>query len=88
VGLRAVLHEFLYGMTGYEFAREAVHLRHEAGVLLMLLSFGDMLGLPVLPPMYSLRILPYVIEDIEPWKRHLLRERHPLDNEEFDLIEM
>jgi len=88
VGLRTALGEFLYGMTGYEFARQASHMRHELGMAMMLLSFGDMVGLPILPPMYALRLLPHVMLDIEPWKRQLLRERFALDNEEFDLIEM
>lgn len=80
--------EFLYGMAGYEFAQEANRMRHELGSLLILLSFGDLIGLPVLPPYYSLRLLPYVTPEIEVWKRQLLRERHPLENEEYDLIEL
>jgi hypothetical protein len=86
-GFRA-LREIFYGMTGYEFAQHARHLRSERETLLLLLTFGDMVGLPVLPPYYSLRLLPYVIPELEAWKRRVLRERHPLDNEEFDLIEM
>ncbi|SRR5581483_5774722 len=85
--LRA-LREIAYGMTGYEFAQHARHLRSERETLLLLLTFGDMVGLPVLPPYYSLRLLPYVVPEIEAWKRRVLRERHPLDKEEFDLIEM
>src|SRR5919205_3316340 len=84
----AGLREIAYGMTGYEFAQHARHLRSERETLLLLLAFGDMVGLPVLPPYYSLRLLPYVVPEIEAWKRRVLRERHPLDNEEFDLIEM
>ncbi|SRR5579884_2001256 len=82
------LRELLYGMTGYEFAQHARHLRAERETLLLLLTFGDMLGLPILPPYYSLRLLPYVVPEIESWKRRVLRERHSLDNEEFDLVEM
>jgi hypothetical protein len=88
VGLASAIREFLYGMTGYEFARQANGLRHESGVLLMLLCFGDMVGLPVLPPLFALQILPYVVPELDPWKRSVLRERHALDKEEFDLIEM
>lgn len=80
--------EFFHGMTGYEFAHEAERMRHEIGTLLMLMTFGDLVGLPVLPPYYSLRLLPYVAPEIELWKRQVLRERHPLDKEEFDLIEI
>ena len=82
------LRELLYGMTGYEFAQHARHLRAERETLLLALTFGDLIGLPVLPPYYSLRLLPYAVPDLERWKRRVLRERHSLDNEEFDLIEM
>lgn len=86
--LRASVGQFLYGMTGYEFAQQANHMRHEAGTLLLLVTFGDMIGLPVLPPYYALRLLPFVTPEIATWKRQVLRERHPLEKEEFDLIEL
>jgi hypothetical protein len=82
------LREIVYGMTSYEFVMHARHLRAERETLLLLLTFGDMLGLPVLPPYYALRLLPYVVPELEAWKRRVLRERHPLENEEYDLIEM
>jgi len=86
--LRRAAGEFLYGMTGYEFAHEAMRMRQETGTMLMLMTFGELVGLPVFPPYYSLRLLPYVAPEIGSWKRQVLRERHPLEKEEFDLIEM
>jgi hypothetical protein len=41
----------------------------------MLVTFGDMLGVPVMPPYYSLRLLPYVFGSLRSWKRRTLRER-------------
>ena len=87
-GWLQALREIAYGMTGYEFAQHARHLRAERETILLVLTFGDMIGLPVLPPYYSLRLLPYVVPDLERWKRRVLRERHPLENDEYDLIEM
>ena len=43
--------------------------------LFLLATFGDMLGLPIMPPYYALRLLPYVTGSIGGWKRRLLRER-------------
>jgi hypothetical protein len=43
--------------------------------LFMLGVFGDMLGVPILPPYYGLRLLPFVVPQIEAWKRGCLRER-------------
>jgi len=41
----------------------------------MLGVFGEMIGVPVLPPYYGLRLLPFVVPQIETWKRRCLRER-------------
>ena len=68
------LREFVYGMSGYEIAQQALEIRASMETLFMLGVFGDMLGVPVLPPYYSLRLLPYVVPQIETWKRHVLRE--------------
>jgi hypothetical protein len=34
-----------------------------------------MLGVPILPPYYSLRLLPHVVPQITTWKRRMLREK-------------
>jgi hypothetical protein len=74
-GWRKALREFFYGLSGYEIAQEALELRATLETLFMLGVFGDMLGVPILPPYYGLRLLPYVVPQIETWKRHVLRER-------------
>lgn len=73
--MRAALEEFFYGLAGYEIAHQALELRASVERLFMLAVFGDMLGVPVLPPYYGLRLLPYVVPQVETWKRHMLRER-------------
>jgi hypothetical protein len=79
------LREFLYGMIGYEFEEHAVRVRASMESLFMAITFGDMLGLPVIPPYYGLRLLPFVVPNIETWKRRTLREREFSDDHEFDL---
>ena len=79
------LREFLYGMSRYEFERQAVEMRGELESVFMLITLGDMLGVPVMPPIYSLRILPYVVPAVEKWKRRVMRERDLGDKEEFHL---
>ena len=69
------LREFVYGMSGYEIAQQALEIRASMETLFMLGVFGNMLGVPVLPPYYGLRLLPWVVPQIETWKRHVLRER-------------
>jgi hypothetical protein len=80
-----MLREIFYGATGYEFERQAARLRGDLENLFLFMIIGDTIGVPILPPYYSLRLIPYVMEAMPYWKRRVLRERHPLDNEEFDL---
>lgn len=66
-------------MTVHEMDLE---LRKEKGHLdnlFMLVVFGDLVGLPLLPPYYSLRLLPFIVPSIEKWKRSLLREKDLTD---------
>jgi len=74
-GWRRALREFVYGMTGYEIAQQALEIRASMETLFMLGVFGEMLGVPILPPYYGLRLLPFVVPQIETWKRSVLRER-------------
>ena len=77
--------EFFYGMVGFEFEQQAREQRGELESVFMLLTLGDMLGVPVMPPLYSLRILPYAVPMISTWKRRIVRERDLSDKEEFHL---
>jgi hypothetical protein len=79
------LREFFYGMMGYELAQHALEMRSSVEALFMLATFGDILGVPVLPPYYNLRLLPYVVPHIASWKRRVLREREFTDEHEYHL---
>jgi hypothetical protein len=69
------LREIFYGMTVYEWVRDVRRERGEVERLFVLVTFGDLVGLPILPPYYTLRLLPYIVPAINRWKRGLLRER-------------
>ena len=79
------LREFMYGMTVHElhveFQKEKTHLDH----LFMLIVFGDLVGLPLLPPYYSMRLLPYIIPTMNMWKRSILREKDLTDLAKVDI---
>jgi hypothetical protein len=73
--IRNFLRDFFVGAAYLEFEqtlRAEKLARHD---LFLLLMYGNLLGLPVLPPYYSLRILPHVLPGIDSWKKRLLRER-------------
>jgi len=84
-GWRRAVSEFLHGMTAYEFEREALEMRRSLESLFLLLTFGDLLGVPVLPPGQALRLLPYALPRLGPWRRRMLRERELGDDHEHHL---
>jgi hypothetical protein len=73
------LGEVLYGMAIHDQARALARQRGSLEHLFVLISFGDLLGLPVLPPYYSLRLLPFVVPLINNWRLRMLRERDVTD---------
>ncbi len=77
--------EFLYGMLGMEFASHALEMRASLESLFMLATVGEMIGVPILPPYYSLRLLPYLVPGISTWKRRVLREREFTDEHDYHL---
>ncbi len=77
--------EFLFGMMGMEFAHHAMEMRASMETLFMLATVGDMIGVPILPPYYSLRLLPYVVPQIATWKRRVLREKEFTDEHDYHL---
>ncbi|MBI5351730.1 MAG: hypothetical protein HZB50_03735 [Chloroflexi bacterium] len=77
--------EFLYGMIGMEVAEHALEMRASLESLFMLAVVGDMIGVPILPPYYSLRLLPFLIPNISVWKRRVLREKEFTDEHDYHL---
>ncbi len=73
------LKEIIYGMAQHDMSRYALRTRASMEHLFILITMGDMIGVPILPPYYSLRLLPYVVPQISTWKRRLLREKDVSD---------
>ena len=71
--------EIVYGMAAHDMSRYALRTRASMEHLFILITMGDMIGIPILPPYYSLRLLPYVVPQISTWKRRLLREKDVSD---------
>lgn len=69
----------LYGMFLYETHHTLRRQRGDLESLFVLVMFGDMVGIPILPPYYSLRLLPFTVPYIGNWKNRLLRERDITD---------
>lgn len=73
------LRGFVYGMTYFEMEKELRRQRADLEHLFVLISFGDLLGVPILPPYYSLRLLPFIVPLLQTWRRRMLRERDLTD---------
>jgi hypothetical protein len=73
------LRDVFYGMASHDMTRHAVRTRASMEHLFILITMGDLLGVPILPPYYSLRLLPYVVPQISTWKRRMLREKDLTD---------
>jgi hypothetical protein len=71
--------QFLYGMSTYETVQFALQSRGSLEHLFILITMGDLLGVPIMRPYYFLRILPYVVHRVPAWKRRMLQERDLTD---------
>jgi hypothetical protein len=81
-GLRGLIGKFrevTYGMAAHDMTRYALRSRASMEHLFILTTMGDLVGVPILPPYYSLRLLPYVVPQISTWKRRMLREKDLTD---------
>ena len=78
-GAVSALREITYGMAAHDMTRYALRTRASMEHLFILVTMGDMLGVPILPPYYSLRLLPYAVPQIATWKRRMLREKDLTD---------
>jgi hypothetical protein len=79
-GLFGAFKEFIYGMAAHDTTRLAMKTRASMEHLFILITMGDLLGVPILPPYYSLRLLPYVVPQVTTWKRRMLREKDLTDS--------
>ncbi len=78
-GIFKSIKDFFYGAAAHDSARFAMKSRANMEHLFLLITIGDSLGVPVLPPYYSLRLLPYLVPEIDAWKRRMLREKDLTD---------
>ncbi|MEM1951863.1 MAG: hypothetical protein QXF45_01070 [Candidatus Caldarchaeum sp.] len=74
-GIRKAVGEMFYGVALHQQVTSVLKTRMYMEHLFILMVMGDMLGFPILPPYYSLRLLPYAIPNVKAWKHRFYRER-------------
>ena len=71
--------EVIFGMAAHDIVRANIRQRASLEHLFILITFGDLVGVPILPPYYCMRLLPFIVPEINGWRRRMLRERDLLD---------
>lgn len=72
--VKLMMKEFFFGFAVLPQIKMLGKAKFKEDSAIMIVALGDMLGIPFVPPIYRLRILPYFIPIIQMWKENLLRE--------------
>lgn len=70
---------FLYGMLFFDLEMGVRKAMNSYNKSIMVALYADLLGVPILTNYYSFRLLPYLLRDLEEWKREISKE--------FDILE-
>lgn len=73
--LRRAAGQIFYGMTVFDMVMELRKAKGRREELFTLVVFGPLLGVPIIPPYWTLRLLPFIADKVGPWRRSLMRER-------------
>lgn len=76
------LKDFLKGMFVYPLSEPLFSERRSMELLFMLSIYGSHIGIPFLFNYYHLRLIPYTVRALKPWKIRVLKER-----DFFDMVE-
>ena len=66
--------QFLWGFFFFEWYHELQHARSQYNDVMNLVLFGELLGIPLMNSSIGLRLLPYVLPDLDAWKHRQLEE--------------
>jgi hypothetical protein len=72
---RKGLKDFFFGATSFEIEQTVRHEKLTRHDLILLFSFGDLLGVPVFPPYHALRLLPYFYPALNSWKKRMVKPK-------------
>jgi hypothetical protein len=73
------LKDFLKGLLLYNIGQHFYEQKRGLEDLFMLGLFGPLIGIPHLFQYYSLRLLPYYVQDFQAWKKRMVKERDFFD---------
>lgn len=73
--LKKAAHDFVYGFAIVGPSRILKKQIRFLDFAFLGVTLGDMLGLPVFPPIYKYRLLPHFLPLIDVWKKSILKEK-------------
>lgn len=77
--VKRAISDFIFGMSTYDIYRETLHIARSYKDSVYLLLLGEFLGIPFISNYYALRLLPYLVGDLEAFKKRSLRDRDILE---------
>ncbi|MEM3501574.1 MAG: hypothetical protein QXI59_00835 [Candidatus Bathyarchaeia archaeon] len=76
--IKDMLKNIMLGATVYDMVQDTMRMKWYMEQALILVSVGDMLGLPV-SSYYRLKLIPHWINKFKSWKINILKERDIID---------
>lgn len=69
--------QFFWGFMYFEWYHELQHEKAKYADIVNLVMYGDMIGIPLMNSTIGLRLLPFVLPELEQWKHRQLEEFDP-----------
>ncbi len=66
--------DIIYGMFILDPILTVVKMRHDIDILMILTLYSDIMGVPIMAPIYKLNLLPYFYPQFDKLKKNILRE--------------
>lgn len=76
---RRFLREFFLGMFYLDLYKDTVKFARKYNDLLNFVVLGEILGIPILSNVTTLRLIPYMYRDLIIWKVRMMRDREATD---------
>lgn len=70
-----LIQDFFFGAMTFEMYRESIHLAKLYNDTVELLLLGHFVGIPFLPNYYTLKLLPYIVDRQNTFKKQTLTEK-------------
>jgi hypothetical protein len=71
--------QFLWGFMFFEWYHELQHERAKYNDVMNLILYGELIGIPLMNSSIGLRLLPYVLPELQTWKHRQLEEHEIIE---------